>query len=58
LQTLSTKSFKLIKLNNNLVLPKFPLPWSHYALLLAVKSDHAGRFYEGESLEAAGRHFS
>jgi predicted nuclease of restriction endonuclease-like (RecB) superfamily len=29
---------------------EFPLPWSHYVQLLAVKNDHARRFYEGEAL--------
>lgn len=28
----------------------FPLPWSHYVQLLAVKNDHARRFYEAEAL--------
>jgi predicted nuclease of restriction endonuclease-like (RecB) superfamily len=30
--------------------PTFPLPWTHYTLLLAVKNDHARRFYEDEAL--------
>ena len=30
--------------------PVFPLPWSHYVRLLAVKSLEARRFYEGEAL--------
>jgi len=29
---------------------RFPLPWSAYARLLAVKSEHARRFYETEAL--------
>lgn len=28
----------------------FPLPWSHYVRLLAVKNDNARAFYEGEAL--------
>jgi len=31
-------------------LPVFPLPWSHYVRLLAVRSPHARRFYEQEAL--------
>jgi predicted nuclease of restriction endonuclease-like (RecB) superfamily len=29
---------------------RFPLPWSHYARLLAVRSAHARAFYESEAL--------
>lgn len=29
---------------------RFPLPWSHYVLLLSAKSDDAREFYESESL--------
>jgi predicted nuclease of restriction endonuclease-like (RecB) superfamily len=29
---------------------RFPLPWSHYARLLAVRSAHARTFYENEAL--------
>ena len=29
---------------------RFPLPWSHYVRLLAVKQDDARRFYEQEAL--------
>ena len=29
---------------------RFPLPWSAYVRLLAVKSEHARRFYEAEAL--------
>lgn len=29
--------------------PQFPLPWSHYARLLAVKNAHARTFYESEA---------
>lgn len=28
----------------------FPLPWSHYVLLLSVEDDHAREFYETEAL--------
>jgi hypothetical protein len=28
----------------------FPLPWSHYVRLLAVKNEEARRFYEREAL--------
>ncbi len=30
---------------------RFPLPWSAYVRLLAVKSEHARRFYESEALQ-------
>jgi predicted nuclease of restriction endonuclease-like (RecB) superfamily len=30
--------------------PAFPLPWTHYTHLLAVKNEHARRFYEAEAL--------
>jgi predicted nuclease of restriction endonuclease-like (RecB) superfamily len=30
--------------------PRFPLPWSHYVRLLAVKNPHARDFYEVEAL--------
>jgi hypothetical protein len=29
---------------------RFPLPWSHYVRLLAVRSAHARAFYESEAL--------
>lgn len=32
------------------ILPYFPLPWSAYVRLLAVKNDDARRFYEAETL--------
>lgn len=32
------------------VAARFPLPWSAYVRLLAVKNDHARRFYETEAL--------
>jgi len=30
--------------------PHFPLPWTHYVRLLAVKNAHARAFYETEAL--------
>jgi len=42
-QTASAKSIEALQ-------PRFPLPWSHYARLLAVKNDHARAFYEDEAL--------
>jgi predicted nuclease of restriction endonuclease-like (RecB) superfamily len=30
--------------------PRFPLPWSHYVRLMAVKTETARRFYETEAL--------
>jgi hypothetical protein len=30
--------------------PRFPLPWTHYVRLLAVKNSHARAFYETEAL--------
>lgn len=46
-QTLSGKSLaaRLTELTE-----AFPLPWSHYARLLSLKSDHARRFYQAEAL--------
>lgn len=41
IQTLSEESPKQ---------PRFPLPWSHYVRLMAVKSETARRFYETEAL--------
>jgi len=41
IQTLSEKSPKQLS---------FPLPWSHYVRLMAVKSETARRFYETEAL--------
>jgi len=32
------------------VAARFPLPWSHYVRLLAVKDENASRFYEQEAL--------
>lgn len=43
-QTLSAQ-FDLVELASH-----FPLPWSHYVKLLAVKSDDARAFYEAEAL--------
>jgi predicted nuclease of restriction endonuclease-like (RecB) superfamily len=42
-QTLSAKSIEALT-------ALFPLPWSHYVRLLAVKNEHARAFYEGEAL--------
>ena len=42
-QTVPAKSVEAIQ-------PRFPLPWSHYARLLAVKNEHARAFYEDEAL--------
>ena len=38
-----------VPLENNAA-PRFPLPWSHYVLLLSVKDAQARRFYEAEAL--------
>lgn len=43
-QTVSGK-FELTKIANN-----FPLPWSHYVLLLSCKDENERKFYETESL--------
>ena len=50
LQTLSAKSSKKPRSRGSLPAPTFQLPWSHYTLLLAVKNEHARRFYEAEAL--------
>lgn len=42
-QTPSAESVKTLSM-------RFPLPWSHYVRLLAVKNAHARAFYEGEAL--------
>jgi hypothetical protein len=34
---------------------RFPLPWSHYVRLLAVRSTHASVFYESEALQESLR---
>ena len=44
-QTMSAKSQP-----SQYQLPKFPLPWSHYVKLLAVKNESARSFYETEAL--------
>ncbi len=44
-----TVSAKLIGVSSEAVRPRFPLPWSHYARLLAVKNAHARTFYESEA---------
>ncbi len=46
-QTVSAKS---ISLSSEAVHSRFPLPWSHYARLLAVRNMHARAFYESEAL--------
>ncbi len=43
--TLSAQSFNLAEIAEN-----FPLPWSHYALLLSCKDENERDFYEKESL--------
>lgn len=43
-QTLSAKS------NQTVLSEKFPLPWSHYVKLLAVKNPEGRKFYEIEAL--------
>ena len=53
LQTLSAKSqttqpVGLVTISD--LAARFPLPWSHYVRLLAVKKDDARRFYEQEAL--------
>jgi len=50
LQTLSAKSSRSLKSQKTSTRPAFPLPWSHYTLLLAVKNEDGRRFYEGEAL--------
>ena len=44
-QTLSAESSNLIE-----IAKRFPLPWSHYVLLLSCKSEYARDFYEKEAL--------
>jgi predicted nuclease of restriction endonuclease-like (RecB) superfamily len=46
-QTASAKSLYAPQPN---IQPRFPLPWSHYVRLLAVKNAHARAFYETETL--------
>ena len=50
LQTLSAKSPRSSRSRRPPDLPAFPLPWSHYTQLLAVKNEYARRFYEAEAL--------
>jgi predicted nuclease of restriction endonuclease-like (RecB) superfamily len=50
LQTLSATSGNLQTPSAESFRAAFPLPWSHYVRLLAVKDDAARRFYEAEAL--------
>lgn len=55
LQTPSEKSSKeIIQTLSEIssVQPRFPLPWSHYVRLMAVKTETARRFYETEALRS------
>jgi hypothetical protein len=45
-----TASAKLIEISADAIHSRFPLPWSHYARLLAVRSADARAFYESEAL--------
>jgi DUF1016 N-terminal domain len=45
-----TASAKLIDVSSETVHSRFPLSWSHYARLLAVRNAHARTFYESEAL--------
>jgi predicted nuclease of restriction endonuclease-like (RecB) superfamily len=45
-----TVSAKLIGVSSEAVHSRFPLPWSHYARLLAVRNTQARAFYESEAL--------
>jgi predicted nuclease of restriction endonuclease-like (RecB) superfamily len=62
-QTLSAKSYSAetssddeispvltTELDRPLLQKRFPLPWSHYVRLMAVKNKHARAFYEAEAL--------
>lgn len=49
-QTLSGKSEPSIHLRLRSLAACFPLPWSAYVRLLAVKNEHARQFYETEAL--------
>ncbi len=44
-QTVSAQSFKLTEIAKN-----FPLPWSHYVLLLSCRDENEREFYEAEAL--------
>jgi predicted nuclease of restriction endonuclease-like (RecB) superfamily len=45
-----TASAKFIEISADAIHSRFPLPWSHYARLLAVRSVDARAFYEREAL--------
>jgi predicted nuclease of restriction endonuclease-like (RecB) superfamily len=45
-----TASAQLVEVLAKKCAARFPLPWSHYARLLAVRSGHARAFYEREAL--------
>jgi predicted nuclease of restriction endonuclease-like (RecB) superfamily len=45
-----TASAKFIEISDDAIRSRFPLPWSHYARLLAVRSVDARAFYESEAL--------
>ena len=45
-----TASAKSNAVQADVIQPRFPLPWSHYARLLAVRNDSARAFYESEAL--------
>jgi hypothetical protein len=45
-----TLSAQFSGISSDAVLHRFPLPWSHYARLLAVKNADARAFYEHEAL--------
>lgn len=45
-----TVSAQLVEAFAKECVARFPLPWSHYARLLAVRSDHSRAFYEREAL--------
>jgi len=54
-QTVSEKFAELIRIqpaktNLNEIAGRFPLPWSHYVLLLSCKTENAREFYEAEAL--------
>lgn len=49
-QIAQTASAQLIKAASETAHPNFPLPWSHYTRLLAIKNTQARAFYEIEAL--------
>jgi predicted nuclease of restriction endonuclease-like (RecB) superfamily len=55
---LQTPSGELALARNDLsaIARSFPLPWSHYVRLLAVKRSEARAFYEGEALRGGWTH--